>query len=339
MATFVISSDSELGSPPPPPVSAADAAGVEGDGPEGRPAQTSLDDPDWVKSFTPERKRNGRGIGERNDNSDPKTSADAVWSAGESDNQDIDLLDDSISADQTKSQEVAIEVKNDVISEGSAVDRSAVGNAAVEGLVGSQGETSAGETSRRVGKAKSTLPLLAAPKLDENLVLVQSQTEGFDLSGDVGAVGRIKIDDRGLQLDIKGLLYSCDVYDTNSICVVTLGDDEARVSAVIDEAVTLWEDTTLENGAEQLVSGQLDADDTVAMDADDTETAALDPGQKPRAGATPGGKKGTGRASKANPSTKVKKPSKPRTAAKSSSAARSKARSSAVTKAGRKPKR
>lgn len=112
--------------------------------------------------------------------------------------------------------------------------------------------------ARAPAKPKSKLPLVVAPKLDDSLVLLQSVDGNLDLSGDVGAVGRVKVEEGDLYLDIKGVVYRTSVNPCNTLCVVSVGEDEARVTAVLDEAVTLTSERNLFASDEIVVHGDLD---------------------------------------------------------------------------------
>lgn len=87
--------------------------------------------------------------------------------------------------------------------------------------------------------ARSSLPLVAAARLNDGLTLLQEGSSSLDLSGDVGAVGRVKVDGDNVMMDIKGTLYSAIPYACNTLCVVTVGDEDAKISAVMNHAVVL----------------------------------------------------------------------------------------------------
>ena len=102
------------------------------------------------------------------------------------------------------------------------------------------------ETDDRLSKrprstkgSRRSMPLDVAPKLHKSLTLIQSVDNSLDLSSDVRAVGRAKVNGGQLYLDIKGVLYSTGMNLTNTICVVSIEDDEAKVTAVTDEVITL----------------------------------------------------------------------------------------------------
>lgn len=123
--------------------------------------------------------------------------------------------------------------------------------------------TAATAAARRTkgGKPRNRLPLVVAPRLDESLVLLQCEGTELDLSGDVGAVGRVKVESGELYMDLKGVLYRGLVEECNSMCVVSVGEDEARVTAVLDEVVTLRKERDLFASGEIVVSGELNEGD------------------------------------------------------------------------------
>lgn len=166
-----------------------------------KPAPAPLEDPDWVRSFTPIRAPS------------PKASdSDSL----------INLLSDE---DQLPTQEGGTQ---DILSTQEVLSTQ------------EEGEKKVQKRARSTKKPpKSELSLVAASKLDEGLALLQADGAELDLSGDVGAVGRVKVDDDECILDIKGTLYSALPYHCNTAAVVSIMDDEARIGAVLNEAIVL----------------------------------------------------------------------------------------------------
>lgn len=281
MAAYVASSDSDLAAleaddlqltpASPPGTGAAAAAAAVGGG----------EDPDWVTSFTPTKvrpastRRRPRGI---------SVDASAVDGGGvalyDDDSADDDDDDDSILdllGDEDGDDDLEGSGKgagdNGKGVDGGLGEEDEEGNEGEDRIAG--GASDADASRGRSGKAlngvaksavRSSMPLVAAAKLDENLILTQAGSSGLDLSGDVGAVGRVKVDESGVSLDMKGALYTCDVVDTNTVCVVAVGEDEARVTAVFDQVLALTEDTVAFGGNEMLISGVLE-EDAVEVDS------------------------------------------------------------------------
>ena len=97
-------------------------------------------------------------------------------------------------------------------------------------------------------KKKTGQVLLRVPeKLSRSRVLLEYQVQegrATDLSGDTGAVGRVLVsqapDGRPrLGVDLKGILYRGEVVPTMSLAVVTVGQEEARLDALMSSVVRL----------------------------------------------------------------------------------------------------
>eukprot|EP00180_Rhodochaete_pulchella_P002028 Plantae.Rhodophyta-Rhodochaete_pulchella.ctg30597.p1 GENE.Plantae.Rhodophyta-Rhodochaete_pulchella.ctg30597~~Plantae.Rhodophyta-Rhodochaete_pulchella.ctg30597.p1 ORF type:complete len:184 (+),score=29.02 Plantae.Rhodophyta-Rhodochaete_pulchella.ctg30597:189-740(+) len=115
-------------------------------------------------------------------------------------------------------------------------------------------------TSRR-RPLPNSLPLVVADKVDSALTLVQSDDLNLDLGGDVGAVGRVKVDRGSLQFDLKGTFYRATGVPSNTLCVATLSESEARVSACADHFIALTPCGTHFADLEQVVEGALSSDE------------------------------------------------------------------------------
>lgn len=187
----------------------------------------SASEPDWVRDFTPQK---------RND-ADQKAALLAILDEDSDDESIINLV----------SQERNVEEKLPKETDQAAKE-----------ISDSQKTPTAAKRARAPTKPKSNLPLVAAPKMDDSLVLLQSAEGDLDLSGDVGAVGRVKLQEGALFLDIKGVLYRTNITPCNTVCVVTVGEDEARITSVLDEVVTLECERNLFACDETVVHGVLD---------------------------------------------------------------------------------
>ena len=88
---------------------------------------------------------------------------------------------------------------------------------------------------------KKELPLVVASRLDDNVTLLGAEGVDLDMSGDIGVVGRVKVDEEmdSLLFDLKGTVYSAHPYWCNSACVVNVSSDRAQVKAVMNAAVLL----------------------------------------------------------------------------------------------------
>lgn len=104
---------------------------------------------------------------------------------------------------------------------------------------------------RKTKKAPRTaLPLTAASSLDKEICLLQTSGESsLDFSGDVGVIGRVKVDveedeedntiDESAFLDLKGILFDALPYVCNTACVVSMGANEAKITNVFNSVVHL----------------------------------------------------------------------------------------------------
>ncbi|KAL8148496.1 hypothetical protein AgCh_005749 [Apium graveolens] len=78
--------------------------------------------------------------------------------------------------------------------------------------------------------SSSILPLVLPEKVQRSKALVECEDESIDLSGDVGAVGRVVItDNQDMLLDLKGTIYKTTIVPSRTFCVVSFGQSEAKV--------------------------------------------------------------------------------------------------------------
>lgn len=244
------------------------------------PQPNSASEPDWVRDFNQER-------------NDAEQRAALLALLG--DDSDDDSVINLISQERTPAAEnPEEEIKAQATKESSETQK----------------PTTASKRARVVTKPKSNLPLVVAPKLDDSLVLLQSAEGDLDLSGDIGAVGRVKMQEGAMFLDIKGVIYRTSLTPCNTICVVTVGEEEARITSVLDEVVTLECERNLFASDEVVVHGALDEDE------DEMDLSQLDGGTQQSESKTGKKKKKpadtNGKAKKAKTKSKPKgsKPSK-----------------------------
>lgn len=200
------------------------------------PAPPKNDEPDWVRDFS-------QSI--PNDEESRRRAITSLYE--EFDDDDVDNDDDEDSIINLISQEP---------------DKKPTSRPSKSGLSGDNGKQPSNERSTpkrpRYQAPKSALPLVVAPKLDDSLVLLQGAEKSLDLSGDVGAVGRTKVQDGVLFLDIKGVVYRTNLHSCNTVCVVSVNDDAARVTSVLNEAVTLTSERNLFASDEIVIHGNVD---------------------------------------------------------------------------------
>nr|BAD13087.1 hypothetical protein [Oryza sativa Japonica Group] len=85
------------------------------------------------------------------------------------------------------------------------------------------------------------LPLIIPDKIQRSKALIECDGDSIDLSGDVGAVGRIIISNspngnQELLLDLKGTIYKSTIVPSRTFCVVSVGQTEAKV---VDDNINL----------------------------------------------------------------------------------------------------
>ncbi|KAM0882064.1 hypothetical protein ACQ4PT_032538 [Festuca glaucescens] len=98
------------------------------------------------------------------------------------------------------------------------------------------------------------LPLILSDKVQRSKALVECDGDSIDLSGDIGAVGRIVISNgptgnQDLLLDLKGT--------ARTFCVVSMGQTEAKIEAIMNDFIQLEPHSNLFE-AETMMEGTLD---------------------------------------------------------------------------------
>lgn len=201
------------------------------------------DEPDWVRNFSP-----SQGGDEGRDRQ--------LYSAFDDDDDSIiDLLND-------KDDKIKEDVSDDNKQSAKDTDENELEDTksninVTKGKKPTKTPTSATKANISAPGMKNSLPLVAASKLEDSLVLLQGVGEELDLSGDVGAVGRVKITNGALYVDMKGGVFRTHTYASNTIAVVSIADDEARITTVLEEAVTLQCERNLFE-SDQLIKGHLE---------------------------------------------------------------------------------
>lgn len=118
-----------------------------------------------------------------------------------------------------------------------------------------------GETSGKQG-CSSRLPLVLSEKVHRSKVLVECEGDSIDMSGDVGAVGRVMIADtlsenHDMFLDLKGTIYKTTIVPSRTFCVVNFGQSEAKIEAIMNDFVQLKPQSNVYE-SETMVEGTLD---------------------------------------------------------------------------------
>ena len=106
------------------------------------------------------------------------------------------------------------------------------------------------------------LPLTIADKVQRSKALVECDGDSIDLSGDIGAVGRIVISNgptgnHDLLLDLKGTVYKSTIVPSRTFCVVSVGQTEAKIEAIMNDFIQLEPHSNLFE-SETMMEGTLD---------------------------------------------------------------------------------
>ncbi|XP_059628878.1 DNA-binding protein BIN4 [Cornus florida] len=110
--------------------------------------------------------------------------------------------------------------------------------------------------------SSSRLPLVLSEKVHRSKALVECEGESIDLSGDMGSVGRLVISDNPtvndeMFIDLKGTIYKTTIVPSRTFCVVSLGQAEAKIEAIMNDFIQLKPQSNVYE-AETMVEGTLD---------------------------------------------------------------------------------
>lgn len=135
----------------------------------------------------------------------------------------------------------------------------------------------------------STLPLVLPEKVSRSKALVECEGESIDLSGDMGAVGRVIIAETPSKepemfLDLKGTIYKTTIVPSRTFCVVSIGQSEAKIEAIVNDFVQLAPQSNVYD-AETMVEGTLDgfsfdSEDEVDKTTKDTKSDQTEGGEE-----------------------------------------------------------
>lgn len=183
--------------------------------------------------------------------------------------------------------------------------------------------------SKGKGRAppSSVLPLLLAPKVRRDVLLLEVDDSNLDFSGDFGVIGKMHVrkgagtagssqggasssaDDgtiadvrRTLMLDLKGKVYDGDVVPCNSLCLLQVDGSKAKIEAIFSDYVQLQAPRDSIFDAQEVSHGELgdgffDDDVLSNVDGGSDDEEELGPLRE-------GGKKGKGGAKKGKPAAK-----------------------------------
>uniref|UniRef100_A0A803L260 DNA-binding protein BIN4 n=1 Tax=Chenopodium quinoa TaxID=63459 RepID=A0A803L260_CHEQI len=134
----------------------------------------------------------------------------------------------------------------------------------MEGEVGNMdiAEENKLEKQTEAAVSSSTLPLILPDKVHRSKALVECEGESIDLSGDMGAVGRVIISETPSKesemfLDLKGTIYKTVIVPSRTFCVVSIGQSEAKIEAIMNDFIQLKPQSNVYD-AETMVEGTLE---------------------------------------------------------------------------------
>ncbi|XP_010454787.1 PREDICTED: DNA-binding protein BIN4-like isoform X4 [Camelina sativa] len=107
--------------------------------------------------------------------------------------------------------------------------------------------------------SSSRLPLVLSEKVNRTKVLVECEGDSIDLSGDMGAVGRVVVSDTtgDMYMDLKGTIYKSTIIPSRTFCVVNVGQTEAKIEAIMNDFIQLTPQSNVYE-AETMVEGTLE---------------------------------------------------------------------------------
>ncbi|XP_047327603.1 DNA-binding protein BIN4 isoform X2 [Impatiens glandulifera] len=99
-------------------------------------------------------------------------------------------------------------------------------------------------------------------KHNKSDALVECEDDSIDISGDVGAVGRVVISNSSsrnheMLLDMKGTMYKTTIVPSRTFCVVSFGQSEAKIEAIMNDFIQLKPQSNVYE-AETMVEGTLE---------------------------------------------------------------------------------
>ncbi|KAJ4900501.1 DNA-binding protein BIN4 [Raphanus sativus] len=115
--------------------------------------------------------------------------------------------------------------------------------------------------------SSSRLPLVLSEKVNRTKVLVECEGDSIDLSGDMGAVGRVVVSDttEDVYLDLKGTIYKSTIVPSRTFCIVNVGQSEAKIEAIMNDFIQLTPQSNVYE-AETMMEGTLEG---FSFDSDD----------------------------------------------------------------------
>ena len=123
---------------------------------------------------------------------------------------------------------------------------------------GKEGGNAAKAKSRGRAPPSARLPLVLAPKVRRDTLLLEASDPNLDLSGDFGCIGKLHVRRSGgasastegdggggaaeprqtLMLDLKGKVYDANLLPCNTMCLVAVDGSKAKVGALLRGAAS-----------------------------------------------------------------------------------------------------
>nr|ARS22480.1 LIG2 [Cardamine hirsuta] len=127
--------------------------------------------------------------------------------------------------------------------------------------------------------SSSRLPLVLSEKVNRTKVLVECEGDSIDLSGDMGAVGRVVVSETtgDMYLDLKGTIYKSTIIPSRTFCVVNVSQSEAKIEAIMNDFIQLTPQSNVYE-AETMVEGTLEG---FSFESDDEANKNTKTGSKP----------------------------------------------------------
>ena len=99
----------------------------------------------------------------------------------------------------------------------------------------------------------------------ENTVLVQLDDQELDMKGDAGTIGRLRVKDGRIELDLNGKRLHGQIYPSVTCMVVSINRTEARVTQLVDEicVVSSQEDIMKKMGGDVIGGQKFEEEDDI----------------------------------------------------------------------------
>uniref|UniRef100_A0A1J3DQB2 DNA-binding protein BIN4 n=1 Tax=Noccaea caerulescens TaxID=107243 RepID=A0A1J3DQB2_NOCCA len=140
-------------------------------------------------------------------------------------------------------------------------------------------EVTTDKNNKPCSGSSSRLPLVLSEKVNRTKVLVECEGDSIDLSGDMGAVGRVVVSDttEDVYLDLKGTIYKSTIVPSRTFCIVNVSQSEAKIEAIMNDFIQLTPQSNV-FVAETMMEGTLEG---FSFDSDDEANKNAKPASKP----------------------------------------------------------